>query len=56
MPSTPEPTFLDSVNRMFDDAVALMDISRGLAEVIKNCRSVYYVRFPVKIRGEFRVG
>ena len=43
MTKTPEPTFLDSVNRMFDGAVALMDLSSGLAETIKNCRSVYHV-------------
>jgi len=55
MTNTPEPTFLDSVNRMFDEAVALMDLSSGLAEAIKTCRSVYHVRFPVEIRGEYRV-
>jgi len=46
---------LDSVNQMFDDAVAHMDLSPGLAEVIRHCRSVYYVRFPIKIRGKFEV-
>ena len=53
--SPAEMTFLDSVNRSFDEAAALVDLPPGLAEEIKNCRSVYYVRFPVKIRGEFRV-
>ena len=55
MPHDAKPRFLDSVNQMIDDAVALLDLSPGLAEVIKGCRSVYYVRFPVKIRGDFRV-
>ncbi len=48
-------TFLTSVNRMLDDAFAKLDLPPGLAEEIKHCRSVYQVRFPVKIRGEYRV-
>lgn len=47
--------FLESVNQMLDDAFALMDLPPGLAEEIKRCRSVYQVRFPVKIRGEYKV-
>jgi glutamate dehydrogenase (NAD(P)+) len=50
-----ESTFLGSVNQMLDDAFGLMDLPRGLAEQIKVCNSVYYVRFPVKIRGDYRV-
>ncbi len=48
-------TFLRSVNRMFDQAVALMDMPPGLAKQIKLVNSVYNVRFHVKIRGEFQV-
>ena len=55
MATDAQPRFLDSVNQMFDDAVAHMDLSPGLAEVIRHCRSVYYVRFPIKIRGKFEV-
>ncbi len=55
MTTDAQPRFLDSVNQMFDDAVALMDLSPGLADVIRHCRSVFYVRFPIKIRGKFEV-
>jgi len=48
-------SFLDSVNLMFDRAAALLDLPPGLAEHIKQCNSVFQVRFPVKLRGEYRV-
>ena len=47
--------FLDSVEHMFDRAIERMDLPPGLADQLRVCRSVYQVRFPVKIRGEFRV-
>jgi glutamate dehydrogenase (NAD(P)+) len=47
--------FLSSVERMIDEAIARMDLPPGLAEQIRVCRSVYHVRFPVRLRGEFRV-
>ena len=47
--------FLESVRGMIDQATKRLDLPPGLAEVIKRCRSVYAVRFPVKIRGEWRV-
>ncbi len=50
-----QAAFLDSVNRMFTQAVALMDLPPGLPEQIRTCNSVYQVRFPVKIRGEYKV-
>ncbi|MGH7539729.1 MAG: Glu/Leu/Phe/Val family dehydrogenase [Gemmatimonadota bacterium] len=48
-------SFLDSVNRMFERAVAFLDLPPGLPEQIRTCNSVYQVRFPVKIRGAYRV-
>ena len=48
-------TFLESVRGMIEQATKRLDLPPGLAEVIKRCRSVYAVRFPVKIRGEWRV-
>lgn len=47
-------SFLDSVNLMFDRAAALLDLPPGLARHIKECDSVFQVRFPVMIRGEYR--
>ncbi len=47
-------SFIGSVNRMFDRAAATLDLPPGLSERIKACNSVYQVRFPVKLRGEYR--
>ncbi len=47
-------SFIGSVNRIFDRAAATLDLPPGLSEQIKACNSVYQVRFPVKLRGEYR--
>ncbi len=47
--------FLHDVNQMVDRALALLDLPPGLAEEIRAADSVLNVRFPVKIRGEYRV-
>jgi glutamate dehydrogenase (NAD(P)+) len=54
MPSinSPEPSFRDSVDIMFNRAVALLDLPPGLAEKIRVCNATYTVRFGVRLRGE----
>ncbi len=47
--------FLHSVEKMIDHAIERMDLPPGLADELRVCRSVYHVRFPVKLRGEYRV-
>ncbi|NVO24812.1 Glu/Leu/Phe/Val dehydrogenase [Donghicola sp. C2-DW-16] len=47
-----EPTFRESVEMMFNRAVALMDLSPGLEEKIRVCNSTYTVRFGVRLRGQ----
>ncbi|MGF1500495.1 MAG: Glu/Leu/Phe/Val dehydrogenase [Paracoccaceae bacterium] len=47
-----EPSFRDSVDMMFDQAVDLMDLPRGLCEKIRVCNSTYTVRFGVRLRGQ----
>lgn len=47
--------FFESVNRNFAKAAALLDYPRGLLEQIRVCNKVYYVQFPVRIRGEIQV-
>ena len=42
--------FLDSVNEMFDQSAALLNLSNGLAEKIKVANSTYTVRFGVRLR------
>ncbi len=54
MKNDKELSFLDDVNRMYDRAAAHVKLPPGLAEQIKKVKSVFQVRFPVKIRGEYR--
>ncbi len=51
---TAEPSFRDSVDLMFNRAVALMDLSPGLEEKIRVCNSTYTVRFGVRLRGQIQ--
>jgi glutamate dehydrogenase (NAD(P)+) len=46
-----EPSFRENVDIMFNRAVALMDLSPGLAEKIRVCNATYTVRFGVRLRG-----
>ncbi|MDZ4096108.1 MAG: Glu/Leu/Phe/Val dehydrogenase [Paracoccaceae bacterium] len=49
---TGEPSFRESVDLMFNRAVALMDLSPGLEQKIRVCNSTYTVRFGVRLRGK----
>jgi glutamate dehydrogenase (NAD(P)+) len=51
MTPTHEPSFRESVDMMFNRAVALMDLSPGLEEKIRVCNATYTVRFGVRLRG-----
>ena len=53
--NTLQSEFLRSVNRMFDRAVATLDLPPGLAEQIRACNSMIKLQFPVELRGEYRV-
>jgi len=46
-----EPSFRESVDMMFNRAVALMDLPSGLEEKIRVCNATYTVRFGVRLRG-----
>ncbi len=52
MSATKEPSFRESVDLMFNRAVALMELSPGLEEKIRVCNSTYTVRFGVRLRGQ----
>ena len=47
-----ETTFRESVDLMFNRAVALMDMPPGLEEKIRVCNATYTVRFGVRLRGQ----
>ncbi|SFS68598.1 glutamate dehydrogenase (NAD(P)+) [Sulfitobacter marinus] len=49
-----EPSFRDSVDIMFNRAVALMDLSPGLEEKVRVCNATYTVRFGVRLRGRIQ--
>ncbi len=52
MPTAKEPSFRESVDLMFNRAVALMDLPPGLEEKIRVCNATYTVRFGVRLRGQ----
>jgi len=47
--------FYESVNRNFDSAAELTEISKGLLEQIKVCNAVYQMKFPVRIGNSIKV-
>ena len=47
--------FLESVNAYFDKAAAIMDHTKGLLDQIRACNSMYYMQFPVRIKGGIQV-
>jgi len=49
-----EPTFRESVDLMYNRAVALMDLPPGLEEKIRVCNATYMVRFGVRLRGQIQ--
>jgi len=52
--SNAEPSFRQSVDLMFNRAVALMDLPPGLEEKIRVCNATYTVRFGVRLRGQIQ--
>ena len=54
MTAKTEPSFRESVDLMFNRAVALMDLPPGMEEKIRVCNSTYTVRFGVRLRGQMQ--
>ena len=54
MSAANEMSFRESVDMMFNRAVALMDLPLGLEEKIRVCNATYTVRFGVRLRGEIQ--
>jgi glutamate dehydrogenase (NAD(P)+) len=54
MPRQAEPSFRESTNIMFNNAVALLDLPPGLVEKIRVCNATYTVRFGVRLRGDIQ--
>ncbi|MEJ6710295.1 MAG: Glu/Leu/Phe/Val dehydrogenase [Amylibacter sp.] len=54
MPRQAEPSFRESTNIMFNNAVKLLDLPPGLVEKIRVCNATYTVRFGVRLRGDIQ--
>ncbi len=54
MSAVKEPSFRESVDLMFNRAVAMMDLPPGLEEKIRVCNATYTVRFGVRLRGQIQ--
>ena len=50
-----ELSFLDGVNRYYDQAEKTLDLPPGLGAKIKACNSVFMVRFPIGFRDGYKV-
>ncbi len=48
-------TFYESVLSSFDKAAALTDLPKGMLAQIRECNSIYQMRFPVKIGNTYEV-
>ncbi len=48
-------SFFESVEKNFEKAAHITGHPRGLLDQIRVCNSVYHMKFPVKIDGEFEV-
>ena len=47
--------FIKSVSKMFDNAIKVLDVEKGLANQIKSCNSTHTIRFGVKLSGGIKV-
>jgi len=55
MSKTNDSSFLSGVGLMIEEAAKRTDLPAGLIEQLRDCTSVYKVRFTLKIRGSFQV-
>ena len=49
-----KPSFLENVNMMVNDTLNHIDIDPNIAKILKTCRSVLQVKFPIKLKGEIK--
>ena len=48
-------TFLENVDMMVDDTIKKINIDSNISKILKTCRSVLQVKFPVKINGQIEI-
>ena len=50
-----KPTFLENVDMMVNDTIEKIKIDSNISKILKTCRSVLQVKFPVKIKGQIEI-
>ena len=50
-----KPTFLENVDMMLNDAISYTKIDKEISKIIKTCRSVIQLKFPVKIKNKIEI-
>ena len=50
-----KPTFLENVEMMVKDTIDRIKIDPDISKILKTCRSVIQLKFPVKIKGEIKI-
>jgi len=50
-----KPSFLENVDMMVNDTINHIDIDPNIAKILKTCRSVLQVKFPIKLKGEIKI-
>ena len=50
-----KPTFLENVEMMVNDTIDRIKIDPNISKILKTCRSVIQLKFPVKINGEIKI-
>ena len=50
-----KPTFLYNVEMMVNDTIDWIKIDPNISKILKTCRSVIQLKFPVKIKGEIKI-
>ena len=48
-------TFLENVDMMVNDTIEKINIDSNISKILKTCRSVLQVKFPVKIKGQIEI-
>ena len=50
-----KPTFLENVEMMVNDTIDCIKIDPNISKILKTCRSVIQLKFPVKINGAIKI-
>jgi len=50
-----KPTFLENVDMMVNDTIEKINIDSNISKILKTCRSVLQVKFPVKIKDQIEI-